>query len=204
LGHRSETAFAPRDCMNDKADPTSNAPSLSPAADAEAHELLPEIYSALRSIAERFLSRERPDHTLQPTALVHEAFLRLSAKDQRYLDAPHLLATAASAMRRILVDHARRRCAKKRGHREACAEPEDLADPRSEREATVLELDELLARLTAIDERKARVVELRLFGGMTLDQVAAALGVARSTIADDWSVARAWLASRLVGTERAS
>lgn len=204
MGHRSETAFAPRDCMNDDVEPTSNALPHSPAAASPAEDLLPEIYSALRTIAERFLSRERPDHTLQPTALVHEAFLRLSDKDQRYLDAPHLLATAATAMRRILVDHARRRCAKKRGHREAHAEPEELADPLSEREATVLELDELIARLTALDERKARVVELRLFGGMTLDQVAAALGLARSTIADDWSVARAWLASRWVEAERTS
>lgn len=190
--------------MSDEVEPTASELSHSPGADSAAHDLLPEVYSALRSIAERFLSRERPDHTLQPTALVHEAFLRLSAKDQRYLDAPHLLATAASAMRRILVDHARRRCAKKRGHRGALAETDELADPLSEREATVLELDELIARLTTIDKRKARVVELRLFGGMTLEQVAEALGVARSTIADDWSVARAWLASRLVGAERAS
>lgn len=168
---------------------------------ASAGDLLPEIYSALRTIAERYLSRERPDHTLQPTALVHEAFLRLSGDSRRYLDAPHLLATAASAMRRILVDHARRRGATKRGRRDHAAEPVEFEDPRSERETTVLELDDLLARLQAIDARKARVVELRLFGGMTLDQVASALGAARSTIADDWAVARAWLASRMIGAE---
>lgn len=162
---------------------------------------MPEIYSALRTIAERYLSRERPDHTLQPTALVHEAFLRLSGGSRRYLDAPHLLATAASAMRKILVDHARRRGAAKRGRRENDAMADAIADPGSERERTILELDDLLSRLQALDERKARIVELRLFGGMTLDQVASAIGIARSTVAEDWAVARAWLASRVIGAE---
>lgn len=201
MGRRTAAALAPRDGMTERSE---NAPNLDPARSdeiASAGDLLPEIYSALRTIAERYLSRERPDHTLQPTALVHEAFLRLSGDSRRYLDAPHLLATAASAMRKILVDHARRRGATKRGRRDHAAEPAEFTDPRSERETTVLELDDLLARLQAIDARKARVVELRLFGGMTLDQVASALGAARSTIADDWAVARAWLASRMIGAE---
>jgi RNA polymerase sigma-70 factor, ECF subfamily len=180
----------------DTLEPASHLPSPKPCAD-----LMPEIYAGLRSIAERYLSRERPDHTLQPTALVHEAFLRLAGTNHRYLDAPHLLATAATAMRNILVDHARNRGASKRGRRDAGAEPTDRLDPASERGQQVLELDDLLEKLAEIDERKAKVVELRFFGGMTLDQIAAALGAARSTIADDWSVARAWLASRIVGGE---
>lgn len=167
---------------------------------AAAAALLPRVYDELRRIAGAYLADERKNHTLQPTALVHEAYLRLVGRDRAWQGRAHFLATAAVAMRRILVDHARRRAAEKRRIDEQLA----LADPTAPGAFTsqLLELDQRLIELHRLDERKARVVEMRFFAGMTLEQVADALGVARSTVADDWAVARAWLASRLSAEAR--
>ncbi len=165
--------------------------------DAEvASQLLPRVYGELRAVAARYLDRERADHTLQPTALVHEAYVRLAHHDRQWRGSVHFLAAAAVAMRCVLVDHARAKRADKRNGGARV----DLATgggPDARRECEVLELDDLLARLRQLDARKARVVELRFFAGMTNDQIAEVLDVARSTVAEDWAVARAWLASQL-------
>lgn len=168
---------------------------------ALAEQLLPLVYDELRGMAARYLARERHGHTLQPTALVHEAYMRLVGSEAPWKGRAAFLAAAAVAMRRVLVESARRRATAKRGERapRVTLGAEDTA--LSRRDVHVLELDDLLERLAAHDARKSRVVELRLFAGMTNDEIAAALGVARSTVADDWAVARAWLASELGGGE---
>lgn len=167
--------------------------------DASAAErLAPQIYEELRRLAAIYLRGERPDHTLQPTALVHEAYLRLiDASRVDWRDRAHFFRTAARAMRRVLVDHARARGAEKRaGARQritlAGVDPE-LAGPDFE----LLALDELLERLAVLHERHAQVVELRFFGGLTIAETAAALGVSETTVEDDWAMARAWLQRQL-------
>jgi RNA polymerase sigma factor (TIGR02999 family) len=176
---------------------------------------LPLVYDELRELAAQRLRRERGDHTLQATALVHEAYMRLVGPAQGdataqteggavWRNRAHFMALAARAMRRVLVDHARRRSAAKRGGagaeraRGAGVSADEVADPQSSPDE-VLALEELLVRLADLDERKARVVELRVFAGMTGEEIAEALGVARSTVADDWAVARAWLAAQMQG-----
>ncbi|MBC8105016.1 MAG: sigma-70 family RNA polymerase sigma factor [Anaerolineae bacterium] len=156
---------------------------------------MPLVYTELRAMAANYLRRERPDHTLQPTALVHEAFLRLAG--DKSIDRAHFMAMAAVAMRNVLVDHARRHAAAKRsteGKRLSFGAPE-LATTKSDMD--VLELDDLLLRLAKLDARRARVVELKVFAAMTNDEIAHVLGIARSTVAEDWTVAKAWLAAEL-------
>lgn len=156
---------------------------------------LPRLYAELRRLAERELRREADGHTLSPTALVHEAYLRLAAADRgAWRDRAHFLGAAAVAMRRILVDHARRHRAGKRG---AGARPVSLdaiaslpADARSD---VLVALDEALDRLARLDARQARVVECRFFGGLTEDETAEALGIGVRTVKRDWARARAWL-----------
>lgn len=162
-----------------------------------ASRLLPEVYGELRQLAAAYLDRERQGHTLQPTALVHEAYLRLGRGSQPWNGSVHLLAAAAVAMRHVLVDYARMRSAAKRELQVTRVDLPTGGGPAPAREVEVLELDDLLVRLRQLDERKARVVELRFFAGMTNDQIAEVLGVARSTVAEDWVVARAWLATQL-------
>ena len=162
--------------------------------DADAY--LPEVYDQLRGLAEAFLRRERPDHTLQPTALVHEAYLRLAEQDRAaWNDSSHFQATAATMIRRILVDHARGHKAAKRGgdwHRVTLSEASDGTG-----DVDLLELDEALVELAGLDERQARVVELRFFGGLGIKEAAAQLGVSPRTVDGDWRLARAWLHRRL-------
>lgn len=163
---------------------------------AAASQLLPKVYGELRNVAAAYLDRERVDHTLQPTALVHEAYLRLANGSRQWNDSVHFLAAAAVAMRCVLVDHARAKRAEKRdGGARVDLPTGGSADAR--RECDLLELNDLLDRLRQLDARKARVVELRFFAGMTNDQIAEVLDVARSTVAEDWAVARAWLAAQL-------
>lgn len=160
--------------------------------------MFPLIYDDLRRVARRYMDSENVGHTLQPTALVNEAFMRVHERGASVRGEGHALALAAIAMRRILVDHARRRSALKRG---GAARPFVLtgAEPSDHQDMELLELDELITRLAELDPRRARVVELKFFAGMTNDEIAAALGVARSTIAEDWSVARAWLRTQVRG-----
>lgn len=169
---------------------------------AAADQLLPLVYDELRALASAYLARERSAHTLQPTALVHEAYVRLVSADTAWTGRAHFLAVAAIAMRRVLVDHARRRNADKRGGGVDRVELLDADTRTDRRDMQILELDELLRRLEALDPRRARVVELKFFAGMTNEQIAEALGLARSTVADDWTVARAWLAAEMRGDPR--
>ena len=163
--------------------------------DAAAHEqILALVYDELRRIAAAYLRRERSDHTLQPTALVHEAYLRLV--DQRQVDwknRAQFVGLAAVMMRRILVNHARDRAAAKRGG-DAQRMPLTLAGNALQRpEVDVLALHEALDRLAAIDARKSRIVELKFFGGLTTGEISAALEVSPATVEREWSFARAWL-----------
>jgi RNA polymerase sigma factor (TIGR02999 family) len=157
------------------------------------NQLLPLVYAELRRVATRQLRSERPDHTLQPTALVHEAYLRLV--DQRQVDwqgRAHFFGVAAQVMRRILVDHARRHTASKRGDgvpRVSLDEARDVASG----EPPLLTFDEALNRLEQVDADLARIVELRAFGGLTIDEAAHVLNVSPSTAKRDWRTAKAWL-----------
>ena len=174
------------------------------AGDARASEaLVPLVYAELRRQAQRALRREGAGHTLQATALVHEAWLRLDGQhDARWESRSQFLAVAAQTMRRILVDHARTRRALKRG---GGATPITLgdADPAvasadaSADAVDVLALDDALARLAALDPRKARLVELRYFAGLSIPEAAAALGVSLATVGREWAVARMWLRREL-------
>jgi RNA polymerase sigma factor (TIGR02999 family) len=158
-------------------------------------DLLPLVYSELKRIAARQLRRERPDHTLSATALVHEAWLELSQLDRiTWQNRYHYLALAAQAMRRVLIDHAVARRAAKRGGGIAAetldGDPVVLAEARAEE---LLDLDNALQRLGAIDERQVRIVECRFFGGMSVEETAEALQLSPATVKRDWALARAWL-----------
>ena len=161
----------------------------------QAEDLLAIVYEELRLLARRQLRSERVGHTLQPTALVHEAYLRLvEARDLTWESRAHFFGTAARAMRQILVDHARRRNAAKRGGgAERVTLRSDVGDPEDELAADVIDLHEALERLASNDPDLARLVELRFFAGLTLDETAETLGVSRRKAAKDWSVARLWL-----------
>lgn len=159
--------------------------------------LLPMVYDELRRMARGRMQREAPGHTLQATELVHEAYARLVDADVDWVDRAHFLAIAATTMRRVLVDHARTRARLKRGGGEqAVTLAEDLVGVDTGSEA-FLALDGALTRLAAQDERKARVVELHYFGGLTYAETAAAVGVSEATIDRDLRMARAWLKSEL-------
>ena len=158
-------------------------------------DLLPLVYGELKRIAARQLRRERPDHTLSTTALVHEAWLELSNLDRiKWQNRNHYLAIAAQAMRRVLIDHAVARRAQKRGGGHDVATLEDdavlLVDGPAEE---LLDLDHALQRLSAIDERQGRIVECRFFGGMSIEETAEALELSPATVKREWALARAWL-----------
>lgn len=154
---------------------------------------LDRVYMELRRLAAHYLRLERPDHTLQPTALVHEIYLRLEGKDIRWADRKHFFVVAAGQMRRILVDHARARQAEKRvgGVRVA------LAAIELPRDADLLALDLALEELKHLDERAASVVELRYFGGFKEAETASILEISVATLKRDWEFARAWLLKKL-------
>jgi RNA polymerase sigma factor (TIGR02999 family) len=161
-------------------------------------ELLPLLYDELRSLARRQMRRERPGHTLQATALVHEAYMRLSgAKEAAWEDKTHFLRVAARAMRRILVDHARGKRSDKSGGNRERLPLDSVAEILEEASDDLVFVDELLERLAAVDARTAQVVELRFFAGLTLDETARTLGVSRGTVKNDWTFARAWLKKQM-------
>ena len=174
-------------------------------ANGAGDRLIPLVYRELRRLAARCMVGERSDHTLEPTALVHETYLRLAAGAQPdWRNRLHFFAVSARMMRHILVDHARSRRAAKRGGAvvriplEAVREPHGpVAEPREEGLADLLALDQALDALASLDRRKARVVELRYFGGLTVAETARVLGVSAPTVALDARMARAWLVSRL-------
>lgn len=163
------------------------------------HRLLPFVYEELRRIARRHLRRERPDHTLQTTALIHEAYLRLVDQGTAQVrDRCHFVALTSHLMRQILVDHARARLAKKRdgGCRVTLAEDIPAVEPQ---EIDVLAIDDALTRLGALDPQQARVVELRYFGGLSIRETSDALGVSEATVKREWATARAWLHREIAG-----
>ncbi|MBK8098107.1 MAG: sigma-70 family RNA polymerase sigma factor [Planctomycetes bacterium] len=168
-------------------------------SDAErARRLLPLVYEQLRAVAERALRGERHGHTLQATALVHEAFLKLvGPREVPWQSRAHFFAAAAESMRRILVDHARAKAAARRGGpdaRRAAVDLSGLPDPDSEREsAGFLILDEAITRLQGVDADAAQVVRLRYFAGLSVDETAAALSVSAPTVKRTWAFARGWL-----------
>jgi RNA polymerase sigma factor (TIGR02999 family) len=161
--------------------------------------LLPLVYAELRRIAARQLRQERDGHTLQPTALVHEAYLRLV--EQRSVDwesRAHFFGVAAQVMRRVLVDHARRQAARKRTAGAQRVPLEEVAETAAVSQVPVLLLDHALHRLEKLDPGLAQIVELRAFGGLTIDEAALVLKVSPSTAKRDWRTAKAWLTNELV------
>jgi RNA polymerase sigma factor (TIGR02999 family) len=164
-------------------------------------QMLPVLYAELHRLATHYISQEATGHTLQPTALVHEAYLRLI--DQRRVDwrnRAQFVGLAANMMRRILVNHARDRSARKRG---GGAQPVSLSlveSPSGRPDVELIALDEALERLAAADPRKARVVELKFFGGLTIEEIAEVLQISGATVEREWSFARAWLYDAIEGS----
>lgn len=165
---------------------------------AALEKLLPAIYDELRDLAREYLRHERRDHTLQATALVHEAYFRLVDANTAWQGRVHFFRAAAQAMRRILVDHARARKAAKRAidgekvplHEEELAEELELSDDGG---LDLVEVDEALQALARLDERKASIVELRYFAGLSIEEIAEVLGISEATVKREWVLARAWL-----------
>ena len=156
-------------------------------------ELIPLVYDELRRRAASYMRAERMDHTLQATALVHEAYLKLVGQDTDWKNRSHFFGVAAQQMRRILVDHARKHGAAKRAGRESRVSFEDVLAVAAEKPAQLVSVDEALDRLATEYPRQARVVELRFFGGYTEDDVAEILAVSPETVKRDWRFARTWL-----------
>ncbi len=186
--------------MNRQGDITGLVERTAAGDRAAAAEMFPIVYDELRRLAAAALRRERPQHTLQPTALVHEAFLRLAGtRDVPWQNRAHFVAIAARAMRRVLVDHARERNAAKRGSGEVRISIDEIDVPAAATDVDLVALDAALARLAALDERQARIVELRFFGGLTVEETAALVDASARTIKREWAVARAWLKRELAG-----
>jgi RNA polymerase sigma factor (TIGR02999 family) len=172
------------------------------AGDATAMDaLMPLVHDQLRRLAQSYMRRERAGHTLEPTALVNEAYVRLvDQRDVRWAGRGHFFAIAAKAMRRVLVDHARgHQAAKRGGGGERVTLSSIAADGRGPDDLDVLWLHEALEKLAALDSRQARVVELRYFSGLTVEEVAEALHISPATVKREWATARCWLAVRLKG-----
>jgi RNA polymerase sigma factor (TIGR02999 family) len=167
--------------------------------DAEALDrLVPLVYDELRRVAGRHLRREQPWHALQATALVHEVYLRLVDVDRLTLkNRTHFFAVAAKLMRQILVDHARRQNADKRGGGATMVSLQDVSPAAQPRSVDVLALDQALEALSALDARQSGVVELRFFGGLDIEEAAEALGISPATVEREWALAKAWLYRRL-------
>ena len=164
-------------------------------------ELVAMVYEELRQVASRLMRRERADHTLSPTAVVHEAVIRLlgEAVFDKAADRNFLLASAARSMREVLIDHARRRAADRRGGGRRRVALDSVVDYFEEQGLDIVAVHEALDRLAELDGRQSQVMTLRYFGGMTVAEVAAALGVSVTTVEQDWRLARAWLAGQLEG-----
>ena len=174
------------------------------AGNAEAMaRLMPVVYRELRRLAAHYMQHERPGHTLQPTALVHEAYLRLVGQtDRNWQNRAHFFAVAAQAMRAVLVDHARANLAQKRGGGQVHVELDDAFKLTAPEPRAVLVLDEVLKRLEQIDPRASRVVELRWFVGLRVEEVAQAMGISEKTVRRDWNFAKAWLQAEMDTKDR--
>lgn len=165
---------------------------------ASADVLLSLVYGELRKIAAQYLRKERSDHTLQPTALVHEAYIKLiDISDINWQDRAHFFAVSANVMRHILVDHARARLSEKRGGEARRIAIEDATSFCSEPDLDLLAVDEALIELAAFDEQQSRIVELRFFGGLTIEETAHVVGISPATVKREWTMAKAWLFRKL-------
>jgi RNA polymerase sigma factor (TIGR02999 family) len=163
-------------------------------------QLIPLVYAELRQLARSYLRRERPDHTLQATALVHEAYLRLIEQHSvTWQNRAHFFGIAAQMMRRILVNHALARKAGKRGGLAEKLSLDEVVEPGSERDVDLIFLDEALKELEALSPQQGRIVELRYFGGLSIEETAEVLNVSPATIKREWSTARLWLRRRMRG-----
>lgn len=169
-------------------------------SDEALDRLIPVVYRELRQRARSYLRRERPDHTLQPTALINEVYLRLvTDKPGNWENRAHFVAVASRVMRQILVDHARRHVAGKRGSGAANVTLDEALIPAQTANTDILALDEALSSLAEVDERKCRIIEMRYFGGCTVEEVAEALGIAAITVIRETRVAQAWLRKSMQG-----
>jgi RNA polymerase sigma-70 factor, ECF subfamily len=179
-------------------DVTSLLKKLAGGNQQAASELIPVVYEELHRLAVRHLRRERQDHTLQPTALVHEAYIKLVAqRDADWQSRNHFFAVASKLMRRILVDYARRHLREKRGGGQTKVSLDEAPVVSPQRPDGMLAIDESLSRLEKLDARQACIVELRYFGGLTIEEVAQVLGVSPTTVRREWTSAKAWLYGEL-------
>ena len=167
--------------------------------------LAPLVYQELHRIAGRLMARERPNHTLQPTALINEVYVRLVETEQaNWNDRAHFFALCARAMRRILVDHARSRRSSKRGGGDICIALKEGLVSGQPPDRNLLELDNALKQLAELDPRKSQVIELRFFGGLSLEETAEALNISPKTVERDWKMAKLWLLRELSGEKDAT
>jgi len=170
---------------------------------AARESLVPLVYDELRRLARYYLASQRSDHTLQSTAIVHEAYLRLAGRDNvHWENRRHFFAVAAQLMRRILVDHARKRNAAKRGGAQLTLLVDEAVEPSSQRELDLVALDDALKALAELDERQSRIVELRFFGGLSIEDTSRLLEISPATVKREWSTARAWLYEEISGRNR--
>ncbi len=184
--------------MDEPGDIATLLSDLNVGNDKAAADLVVVLYSELRRLASGYLRRERSDHTLQTTALVHEAYLRLAdQRDVHWKNREQFMGVAAQLMRRILVDYSRRHDAKKRGQGFERVFLEEAEVASQEKTADVLQLDDALKHLAEFDPQQAQLVELRFFGGLSLEEAAGVQGVSRTTVKRNWNLAKAWLAREL-------
>lgn len=168
----------------------------------EVNDLMRALYADLRAMAAAHLKHERPNHTLQPTALVHEAYLRLAKQHNAFGDRAQFIALISGMMRRILVDHARSKQADKRGGAHTQVSLVDAAQPGSDEQVDLLTLDAAMQRLALIAPEQARIVELRFFGGLDVEETAAVMNIGRRSVTREWACAKAWLFRELGGGDR--
>lgn len=165
-------------------------------------ELYPLVYDELHRLARRYMSREKKGHTLQTTALINEAYVRLVGQKVNWANRSHFFAISAQIMRRILIDHARRQAYLKRGGGAQQVSLEEAATVTPDQSGELLRLDEALKSLAEMDPRRSQVVELRYFGGLNNEEIAGVLNVSENTVTRDWNMARAWLYQQLTGSGR--
>jgi RNA polymerase sigma-70 factor, ECF subfamily len=180
-------------------DTTQLLQGLSQGNRGNVEQLFEHVYAELKAIAASKLKAERPGHTLQPTALVNELYLRMVDQTRvNWRDRSHFMSIAATVMRRVLIDYARSKGAEKRGGGRRAVQVDDLmCVSQTTSPADIVALSDCLDRLTALNERHARVVELKVFGGLSVEEMAEALGVSPATVKNDWRIARAWIGSQL-------
>ncbi|HKU73902.1 MAG TPA: sigma-70 family RNA polymerase sigma factor [Pyrinomonadaceae bacterium] len=163
-------------------------------------ELYPLVYDELHRLARRYMSRERKGHTLQTTALINEAYVRLVGQKVNWANRSHFFAISAQIMRRILIDHARRHAYAKRGGGAQQVSLDEAATVTPDQSTELIRLDEALTSLSEMDPRRSQVVELRYFGGLNNEEIAGVLNVSENTVTRDWNMARAWLYQQLTGS----